>query len=107
METHFPHFDEVFGQRARERLICDLRSLVAEGQSLLRANGDPASDHAGEMRARLSGALLAASTASANLEALGSGTLMAAGRHADRTIRAYPYRSLLVALGIGVLLGAR
>lgn len=84
-------------------LIANISKLMAEAEEML---SESTSQHAEEnvelLRARYEDAenRLAARYAAAK------GKVAAAARRTDETLRAYPYESVAVALGLGVLLGA-
>lgn len=83
-------------------LIANISQLMAEAEAML---SESTSQHAEEkvelLRARYDSAAdrLAARYAAAKQK------VAAAGRRADETIRAYPYETAAVVLGLGVLLG--
>lgn len=106
METHFPNMDETQGQRARERVMADLRALADDAESLLRATADDASEKAKEARVRLMAALDRAKANYDDFQARGVESAKAAAKKADDTIRAHPYESIGIAFGVGLLLGA-
>lgn len=105
METHFPDTGQRESQVARERVMEDLRTLVTDAEALLRATADDASEKAKEARAKLAAGLDKAKATYDELQAQGIETAKAAAKKADETIRAHPYESIGIALGVGVLLG--
>ena len=86
-----------------DALIANISKLMAEAEEML---SESTSQHAEEkvelLRARYEDAenRLAARYAAAK------GKVVAAARRTDETLRAYPYESVAIALGLGVLLGA-
>ncbi len=106
METYFPHHDETSSQRARERVLADLRTLASDAESLLKATAEDASDKAKEARARLNAALEKARATYDDLQAQGVASAKAALRKADDTVRTHPYEAIGIAFGVGLLLGA-
>lgn len=105
METHFPDMGEAHGQLARERVMADLKALANDAEALLRATAGDASEKARETRERLAEAIEKAKATYRDLQARGIATAKEAAQKADETIRAHPYESLAVALGVGVLIG--
>jgi len=105
METHFPEMETSQSRLARERLLEDMRTLARDAESLLKATADDVSEKAREARARVTAALEQAKATYEEIQAQGVEKAMAAARKADDTIRAHPYESIGVALGVGVLIG--
>ena len=100
METHFPHLDEEY-HNVRKRLMADLSVVAMDAEALLEATADNVSAQARVARTHLAAALEKAKATYAEFEAHG----IAAAKKADATIRAHPYKSTGVAMGIGVILG--
>jgi ElaB/YqjD/DUF883 family membrane-anchored ribosome-binding protein len=90
---------------AGERVMSDLKTLVSDADSLLKATANDVSDTAKEARARL---LAGLDRARATCESLQDQSIES-GRHALRkteaSLRDHPYETLAVALGAGVLIG--
>lgn len=106
METHFPNMDDAKTKLACERVMADLQALAHDTETLIRATAENAGDKAREARTRVLGALERAKTTCAELQAQSVQSARAAAKQADETIRAHPYESLAIALGIGILVGA-
>jgi ElaB/YqjD/DUF883 family membrane-anchored ribosome-binding protein len=86
-----------------EQIIENLRTLITEAEKTLGAAfTEGAEDQLGELRDRLESARDTAE----NFLAAARKKVTAGAKQADATIRAHPYESLAVALGVGVLLGA-
>jgi ElaB/YqjD/DUF883 family membrane-anchored ribosome-binding protein len=100
METHFPHLDDNY-RSLRKRLLEDLGTVAIDAEALLEATTEGLTDQAKIARTHLAAALEKAKTTYAELEAHG----IAVAKKADATIRAHPYESVGVAVGIGILLG--
>ncbi|PTY08218.1 hypothetical protein DB347_01140 [Opitutaceae bacterium EW11] len=89
--------------QAAEEMLEQLRSLIAEAERVVN-NGvtETSSNIVADLRDRLQ----------AGLEKLNDyyggarDKVVAGARRTDETIRAHPYESLAVALGVGVLIGA-
>lgn len=89
--------------QAAEEMLEQLRSLIAEAERVVN-NGvtEASSNIVADLRDRLQ----------AGLEKLNDyyggarDKVVAGARRTDETIRAHPYESLAVALGVGVLIGA-
>lgn len=105
MESHFPDMEGSQSQMARERVMADMRALARDAESLLKATAEDASEKAKEARVKLMAAVERAKSTYEAMQAQGIETARAAAKKADATIRAHPYESLGVALGVGVLIG--
>jgi ElaB/YqjD/DUF883 family membrane-anchored ribosome-binding protein len=82
-----------------EQVVTHLKELITEAQHLV---GDTAGDKVEAMRERLG-------QAQERLQELYESArdkVVAGAKSTDATIRAHPYESLAVALGVGVLIGA-
>lgn len=85
-----------------EDVVANLRKLLTEAESLVGDTTESAENKIDLLKARLSDAQerLGEFYASARKK------VVAGAKQTDETIREYPYQSLAVALGIGVLVGA-
>ncbi len=92
-------------RNAGERVMADLRTLMSDADSLLKATANDVGDKAKEARARLSAGLDRARATCASLPAQGLETGRQALQKTDATVRDHPYESIAIALGAGVLLG--
>ena len=101
METHFPHMNQT--RTAGERILEDLKRLVADAESLLHATAGDLGEKAKEARARLLVALERAKSSCEGLQTRSWQTSRAVLRTADNAIRRRPYVALAIALGAGVL----
>jgi ElaB/YqjD/DUF883 family membrane-anchored ribosome-binding protein len=92
-------------REARDQVMQDLQTLVHDTEILLKSTAGDVSEKAAEARRRVAAALeRAKSTCSAfRNESLESARI--AARKTDETIRAHPYESIGIALGVGVLIG--
>ncbi len=106
METHFPNMDNAQSKLARERVMADMRTLVADAEDLLKVTANDMSEKAKETRERLAVALERAKESYSEMQDYGIESAKAAARKADEAIRTHPYESVGVAFGIGLLLGA-
>jgi ElaB/YqjD/DUF883 family membrane-anchored ribosome-binding protein len=85
----------------REKIKDDLKTLVHDTESLIKATAGDMSDKAKEARTRLQAALAKARETCQSLEE----KTVAAAKATDRTIRAHPYESIGIAFGLGLLIG--
>lgn len=105
MEAHMP-FDQPDSKQARERVLADLQALVHDSEDLLRATAHDVSETAQQARAKLTQALEKARRTCSEWQEQGFAAARQAAQSTDATIRAHPYESIAVALGVGVLIGA-
>jgi ElaB/YqjD/DUF883 family membrane-anchored ribosome-binding protein len=105
METHFENLTQGQSAMARERVLRDLKTLVRDSESLLKATAGDLGEKASEARRRLAGALERAKVTYAELQEQTIASAKAAAKKADTLIRHHPYESIGVAFGIGLLLG--
>ncbi len=97
METRSP--EEI--EKSTEKLLQDLKTVVKDGEELLRASAHDLSERTMAARERLAAALEVAKDTRRKLEQRAAAGIQAT----DELIREYPYQSLGVAFGIGMLLG--
>ena len=88
-------------EQSTEKLLQDLKAVVRDGEALLRAGAADLSERGMAARERLAAALEVAKDTRRKLEEKAVEGVKAT----DRYIREYPYQSLGVAFGIGMLLG--
>lgn len=105
METHFENIENAHSDLARERIVTDLKSLVRDSESLLKATANDMSDKVRETRARLATALERAKSTCNEVQVQTLATAKAAALRADSTIRQHPYESIGIAFGVGLLIG--
>ena len=89
--------------RTSSELLDDLRTLVAETKTML---ADSVSERSGEALAALSERFGAAQERVTELYDGARKKVVAGAKCTDATIREYPYQSIAVALGVGVIVGA-
>ena len=81
-----------------EQLTRDLHNLVEDGEDLLKAGAHRINEQA---QAKLSQALESAKATGLKLKE----KALESARSTDETIREFPYQSIGVAFGVGVLIG--
>ena len=84
-----------------EKLLQDLRAVVHDGEELLKAGARDLSERGVAARERLAAALEVAKETRLKLQE----QAMNGARATDRAIREYPYQSIGLAFGVGLLLG--
>jgi ElaB/YqjD/DUF883 family membrane-anchored ribosome-binding protein len=88
-------------QESTEKVLQDLKVVVQDGEELLRAGAQDLSERGMAARERLAAALEVAKETRRKLEQ----RAIAGAKATDKVIRDYPYQSLGVAFGVGMLLG--
>ena len=86
---------------ANERLTSDLKTVVHDAEELMKATAGQAGEKATQARSRLSAALESAKATCQRWEE----RTVAAAKATDKTIRAHPYESIGIAIGLGLLVG--
>ena len=89
-----------------EDLIANIHKLMDEVESIVSRPGEAAHSLAGGKLEELQERLSAATDKIKGVYKVAKRKVVAGASQADDTIRAHPYQSLAIALGIGVLLGA-
>lgn len=106
MESHFPNLNGAHGYVARERVLTDLKTLACDVEDLLKVTASEVGEQAKAARERVTAALAMTKASCQELHAQGVESAKAAARKTDEAIRAHPYESLGIALGVGFVLGA-
>ena len=88
-------------EQSTERLLQDLRTVVRDGEELLKAGARDLSERGMAARERLAAALEVAKETRKKLEERARASVQAT----DRMIREHPYESVGAAFGIGLLIG--
>ncbi len=88
-------------EQSIDKLLKDLKVVVHDGEELLKAGAQDLSERGMAARERLAAALEVAKDTRRKLEE----QARAGAKAADRMIRDYPYQSVGVAFGIGMLFG--
>jgi len=84
-----------------EKVMEDLRTLVHDGEELLKAGASELGEKGLELRERLQAAVDRARVACQRLE----DRAIAGAKAADRTIHEHPYQAIGIALGVGLVVG--
>ncbi|MEK7674362.1 MAG: DUF883 family protein [Verrucomicrobiota bacterium] len=101
METHFELMQQARADVTREKLARDLKAVMRDAEELMNVTASLADEKISEVRTRLAAALASAQVTCRRLE---DSTVLAA-KATDRVIREYPYQSIGLALGLGLLIG--
>lgn len=97
METRSP--EEI--EESTERLLQDLKAVVADGEELLRAGATEWGERGAAAREKLQAALEIARDTQKKIQERATETAQAT----DRLIRQNPYQALGIAFGAGMLFG--
>ncbi len=89
----------------RDRLVSDLRVVIADTEELLRITANQAGEGAGELRGRIEKRLQQAKAELTQLQDAAIARAKAAGHAADEFVHENPWKSVGVAAGIGLVIG--
>ena len=89
----------------RDRLVEDMRSVIADAEDLLRATANQAGEKIGVARERIQESLQQAKTKLAEVQAIVTERSKEAAQYTDEYVRENPWRAIGVAAAIGLLLG--
>src|SRR5262245_29620361 len=88
-------------EESTERLLQDLKAVVQDGEELLRAGAGSLTERGVAARERLAAALESARQTRDRLQEKAK----AGAQATDKLVRDYPYQSIGIAFGVGILLG--
>ena len=88
-----------------DKLMADLRLVVADAEELLRTTAGQAGEGAAELRDRVRVSLARARDGLADAQETAVAKARAAGRAADDYVHDNPWRSICIAGGFGLLVG--
>ena len=88
-----------------DKLMADLRLVVADAEELLRSTAGQAGEGAAELRDRVQASLAGARAGLADAQEAAISRARAAGRAADDYVHDNPWRSIGIAAGFGLLVG--
>ena len=89
----------------KERLMSDLRVVVADAEELLRLTADQAGQEAADLRGRIAARMQQARADLAALQHATVAKVQAAGHAADEYVHDKPWRAIGAAAGIGLVVG--
>ncbi|MBK7952807.1 MAG: DUF883 domain-containing protein [Candidatus Accumulibacter sp.] len=89
----------------KQKLVTDMKGVVADAEEILRATAGVAGDKMGDLRERIGERLRDAKLRLADAEAALVDRTKAAARATDDYVQENPWRAVGVAAGIGLLLG--
>ncbi|HEY9192082.1 MAG TPA: DUF883 family protein [Methyloversatilis sp.] len=89
----------------KEKLVADLKLVIADADELLRATASQAGEKVGELRLRMQENLTSARHKLADAEAALKEKSREVARATDDYVHDHPWKSIGVAAGVGLLVG--
>jgi ElaB/YqjD/DUF883 family membrane-anchored ribosome-binding protein len=89
----------------RDKLMADLRVVVADAEELLKLTAGEVSAASAELRLRLQDRLLSAKHGLAELQGTAAETARATVHAADDYVHEHPWRSVAIGAGVGLIVG--
>ena len=89
----------------RDKLLADMRVVVADAEELLRLGAGDVSESARGLRERLQSNLSQAKSSLADLQMAATEKMKAAGHAADDFVHENPWRSIAIGAGVGLIIG--
>ena len=89
----------------RDKVMADLRTLIADAEELLRATAGQTGNGASALRDKVSATLERAKVSLAETQAEALARARAAGQAADRYVHDNPWTAVGAAAGVGLLIG--
>jgi len=89
----------------KDKLIADMKVVVADAEELLRATANQAGDKIVELRGKVEGHLVKARASLADAQAAAVDKAKQVGHATDDYVHDHPWRSVGVAAGIGLVVG--
>lgn len=89
----------------KDKLMGDLRVVIADAEQLLRMTADQVGEEAAEVRSRVQARMNQAKADLVNLQEAAVAKAKAAGHAADEFVHENPWKSIGIAAGAGLLLG--
>lgn len=89
----------------RDKLMDDLRLVIADTEELLRMTADQAGDSAAEVRSRIQSRLHEARAQLTEMQEVAATKLKAASNATDAFVHENPWKSIGIAAGIGLVIG--
>ena len=89
----------------REKLMADLRTVIADAEEVLKVTADQASAGAAELRVRMQERLHQAKLRLHDLQENAVARAKAAGHAADDYVHEQPWKAVAAAAGVGMIIG--
>lgn len=89
----------------RDKLMADLKVVIADAEELLKMTAGQAGDKAADIRHRMELRLRLARVELARLQSQAATSAREAGRAADQYVHEHPWTAVGIGAGVGLLLG--
>lgn len=89
----------------KDKLMSDLRVVIADAEELLRMTADEAGEGAADIRSRVQARMNQAKADLVHLQEAAVAKAKAAGHAADEFVHDNPWKSIGIAAGIGLVVG--
>ena len=89
----------------REKLMADLRTVIADAEEVLKVTADQATAGAAELRVRMQERLHQAKLRLHDLQENAVARAKAAGHAADDYVHEHPWKAVAAAAGVGMIIG--
>ncbi|MDO8450664.1 MAG: DUF883 family protein [Rhodoferax sp.] len=89
----------------KDKLMSDLRVVIADAEELLRMTADEAGEGAADIRSRVQARLNQAKADLVHLQEAAVAKARAAGHATDEFVHENPWKSIGIAAGIGLVVG--
>ena len=89
----------------REKLMSDLRTVIADAEEVLKVTADQATSGAAELRVRMQERLQQAKIRLQDLQDSAVARARAAGHAADDYVHEHPWKAIGAAAGVGMIIG--
>ena len=89
----------------KDKLIADMKVVMADADELLRATANLAGDKVTELRGKIQSNLANARTSLADAQAVAVEKAREVGHATDDFVHANPWRSVGIAAGVGLIVG--
>ena len=93
------------GVRSQEKLVADMKAVIADAEDILHATADQAGDKIAGLRARVKDRLQDAKARLADAEAVLVAKTRAAARATDAYVHENPWKAVGIGAGVGFLVG--
>ena len=89
----------------KDKLMGDLRVVIADAEELLRMTADQAGESAADIRSRVQAKMNQAKADLINLQEAAVAKAKAAGHATDEFVHENPWKSIGIAAGVGLVVG--
>ncbi|MBC7605101.1 MAG: DUF883 domain-containing protein [Ramlibacter sp.] len=96
---------EELTQSHKEKLMSDLKMVIADAEELLKLTAGNVGDKAAEMRMRMQSRMEQAKSDLVDLQDMAVVRVRDAGRAADAYVQDNPWRAVGIAAGVGLVVG--